>query len=395
MIAEGEQKLLHILDATKRQAEEEIRAIVLQRVNAFWEWLPSVQKRSEERQDIGPNFDTLAKQIQEMKVILAQTSQVSFSGLLDPYKSNSILAFLTDKEIVNLKSANEEWITIKNWVDKRLDLLSRSEEYWNDFNARKLDLVEYLRDIENELKAVIGLDLNDTESVERSSASCLNVTGGMEARKDHVALLTDTADRLINLLVSVDHKSDGENTLPNSIRCQVADILDSWNLMVKRSIETKSKLQRCVKTFHTCHSLFEEVRGWVDECEHLLNRFVVDTTGEHIHILRVKLLTKQNEEDAYREKLHQVNTLDDELSQESEVSPTYSLPGNVPILNQDFRDTVEKLNDLNNFSGKVKMLSRRVRGGTTRLTRSVTSVWKESPAPTPTSGPSPPSAADI
>ena len=69
-----------------------------------------------------------------------------------------------------------------------------------------------------------------------------SVTGGMEARKDHVSRLTETADKLINVLLSMDHKSEGENTLPDSIRSQVADILDSWNNVVKKSIELKSKV---------------------------------------------------------------------------------------------------------------------------------------------------------
>ena len=97
---------------------------------------------------------------------------MSFSGLLDPYKSNNILEFLTEEERNDLRSANDEWVRIKNWVDKRLDNLQKADEYRDDFKARKLDLVEYLRDIENDLKAVVGINLMDTESVQVRSAAC-------------------------------------------------------------------------------------------------------------------------------------------------------------------------------------------------------------------------------
>ena len=63
----------------------------------------------------------------------------------------------------------------------------------------------------------------------------------MENRKYHVSNLVEIAEELIDLLSS-DIKSETENTLPSSIRSQVADILDSWNSMVKRSIELKTKV---------------------------------------------------------------------------------------------------------------------------------------------------------
>jgi gas vesicle protein len=338
-------------------------------VGAFWAWSPAIQKRCEEGDEIGPNFDAVSKQIQEMKVIQAQAVQMSFSGLLDPYKSNNILEFLTADEETNLRKANEEWIKLKNWVDKRLEVLQKSDDIWEDFKARKLDLVEYLRDIENELKKVMGIDLNDRESVETRTAGCVTVTSGMESRKDHVAYLMDTADKLINLLVSADNRAEHENSLPNSIRSQVADILDSWNSMVKRSIELKSKLNTCTKKFDSCNTLYGEVRGWVDDCTNILSQFLTDTGGEHIDKLRLSLEKKQNEEARYRDKLQDVNDLDDELSRDGDICPTYELPGKVKDLNHDFTNACEKLAELNKFTGKVKIMSRLAASGSTKMAR--------------------------
>ena len=70
-----------------------------------------------------------------LQVIQSQTIQVSFSGLLDPYKSNNIMDFLTEEEQAKLKMANEEWIKIKMWVDARLDTLNRADEFWDDFKV--------------------------------------------------------------------------------------------------------------------------------------------------------------------------------------------------------------------------------------------------------------------
>ena len=100
---------------------------------------------------------------------------MSFSGLLEDEKFSNILEFLTEEDQSNLKSANEEWINIKSWVDKRLEALEKCGNVWEEFKARKVDLADYLRDIENELKSASELDFSDSKTVEtRAEAFMVN-----------------------------------------------------------------------------------------------------------------------------------------------------------------------------------------------------------------------------
>ena len=57
-----------------------------------------------------------------------------------------------------------------------------------------------------------------------------------------------------------------------------------------------------------------------------------------------------------KEKLHDVEVLDEELARDADVRPAYELPGKVKQLHNEFADTCEKLDELKKFPGKGELL---------------------------------------
>ena len=63
---------------------------------------------------------------------------------------------------------------------------------------------------------------------------------GMERRKSHVTKLNETSENLLNII-------GADVQVAINIKSQIADIHDSWNTVVKQSIENGTKVKRFVR----------------------------------------------------------------------------------------------------------------------------------------------------
>ena len=201
-----------------------------------------MDKRREGDDQIGPDSMTLKKQMREMQVIEKQMNEKRISPILH-YNDQVAQRALDPAELRSMREADQQWYNMSEWVSKRSNHLLQAQDAWELFRQKEVDLLDYLRDQEKQVKNWEPINLEDEEAVNKRLNQLDALKTEMESRKDAVGDLHKVSDDLIQVI--------GEQTATaNNIKSQVGDIHDCWNNVVKQVLEAGSKV-----SVYDCFSL--------------------------------------------------------------------------------------------------------------------------------------------
>ena len=97
-------------------------------------------------------------------MIEQQTEEKSFRSIVDG-DDTIVIKVLNKCDATEVNAANDEWLVIRQWVNRRTKALELAANTWEEFKRNEADLLDYLRDNQKELTAWNQLDLNDGDSV--------------------------------------------------------------------------------------------------------------------------------------------------------------------------------------------------------------------------------------
>lgn len=76
-----------------------------------------------------------------------------------------VVQCLDQETIEGLREADRDWCHLSDWVAHRTKLLISTQEAWDNFRQIEVDLLDYLRDIERQIKNWEPINLEDEEAV--------------------------------------------------------------------------------------------------------------------------------------------------------------------------------------------------------------------------------------
>ena len=67
--------------------------------------------------------------------------------------------------IDGLREADHDWCHLSDWIEHRRKLLHATQDAWENFRQIEVNLLDYLRDIERQIKNWEPINLEDEEAV--------------------------------------------------------------------------------------------------------------------------------------------------------------------------------------------------------------------------------------
>lgn len=311
----------------EKGTERTINDFILKKLDEFRGWLPTVQKRSLESNEIGPELEAIKKQLHELTVIEQQASDKS-CGIFGAEENPDVYDMMPETSKVDIAAAKEEWQVIDDWVQQRKKALEKAQDLWDEYRRNESDLSEYMRDNERQMQTWNQLDLNDQQSVVNHDKALSNVMQSMELRKSHVGKLTGIANQLLDII-----GMDGP--VSYNVLSEVADIHASWNNVLKQSIENGTKLKLSQEKLKKLEEHNKTLRQWVHDVDEVLKEFKDNNIDEKNEPLLPNLQTKVDEMGNMDILLTSANASYTQLSEDNDTKSHFTVD-DMTLLNSDF-----------------------------------------------------------
>ena len=82
------------------------------------------------------------------------------------HHDDEIAALCLDQQTIEeMEEADRDWCHLYEWIEHRTKLLHATQDAWENFRQVEVDLLDYLRDIERQIKNWEPINLEDEEAV--------------------------------------------------------------------------------------------------------------------------------------------------------------------------------------------------------------------------------------
>ncbi|XP_065057845.1 utrophin-like isoform X2 [Rhopilema esculentum] len=328
-------EVLTSLKIENNNLKQAFSSAVKEKLLELREWLDMMQKRRESDDQVGPDSMAIKKQMTEMSVVEDQLKGKRLAQ--DIHHDDSLATMCLDTDtLAKLAEADLDWQHLSEWVVHRKKVLHAAQEAWEHFRQVEVDLLDYLRDKERQIKNWEPINLEDEEAVAERLAVLKEMLSGMENRKDDVQNMHKAADDVIDFI--------GEETaMTNSIKSQVADIHDCWNNTVRQVIEAISKLNFAKEKLQNLEDGINEVRLWLDDARSILKFYTPDIPDDVIEDLKPKVEKKCTEETFKHNTLKRINSLSKELLDDIDGPSHDNIQTDLMKLNKDWNEVTTDL----------------------------------------------------
>jgi len=334
-------EVLTTLKLKKNSIKESFAIVLKEKLNELRDWLEMMKKRRQSYDQIELDNNTIKNQIEEIKLLEAQCDEKRLA--LDVHHEDEVATLCLDQQTIEeMKEADHDWSHFHDWIEHRKKLLHETQNAWENFRQVEVDLLDYLREIERQVKTWEPINLEDEEAVADRVALLKNLLSGMEDRKDNVQNLQAVSEEVIDLI-------GDDSQMSRNIKSQVSDIHDCWNTNVRQLIEAISKLNSVKDKLQNLEDGINEIRFWLDDAKSILQFYTPDIPDDIMEDLKPKVEKKCNEEISKRDTLRKVNSLGQELFDDVDGPGHDSINKDLKNLNKDWKEVTTTLEKKRNM----------------------------------------------
>lgn len=237
------------------------------KIEHFEEWLSTIESRIASLNNIGPDYETIQKQMKDMNDLGIELEHkqdflnfMSSVIIFDEVDPESLQICSRSCESLNEKqeSMNLRWTEICRFVDDRNTKLKKAESIWGILTSEGRAFIEWLKKIETSLSEVseAARDITDVQSEKRFLQKLLYRSDKIDHEiKSKQSFYTCLENRVRN---SVEKFDDPCSILVIELEKKLEYLQDGWNTMMNRkrmldytlqalaNPETENQLANCM-----------------------------------------------------------------------------------------------------------------------------------------------------
>lgn len=332
-----DRRLQNLLEQSQRDQEKlslERNVLLKQQLSKMGSWLTKAERKMEKENKLGPNYETVKKQLDEHQKFQEEVGDVSLvTAVLSTDASDSEL---DEKTRAKVKDVSKRWPAAWNWSDDRNQKLTKAMIDWQKFRDEELILLNWLGQKEKTLKGVANTDVADEEQVKESLKVLETTQNELDEQEERLRRLHQLGKDLIE-------DSGNDDEITKEINAQLQDFDDCWNHVAKRTLEEKEKLINTQNKMKEMYELMDSVNQWMDDSQGLLNEYKDDMASEEQENLKKRAEIKLEEKPSLQVKVDRVNRLGRDVCEILDGPSQKTVKGELQEFNDRWQNTTAAL----------------------------------------------------
>ncbi|XP_073229199.1 utrophin-like isoform X1 [Porites lutea] len=298
-----DKRMQNLLEQSQRdhnKLSQERTILLKQQLSIMDKWLTKTERKMKKDEQIGHNYETTKKQLDEHQKLQGEVGDVSLVTAV--LATDSSDPELDDKTRGKVKDINKRWPEAWNWSNDQNQNLTKAMIEWQKFRDEELILLNWLSHKEKTFKEVSETNIADEEQVKQSLNILENTQNELDEQEQRL-------QRLHRIGKDIMDGADNSDDVTKEIKAQLQDFDDCWNHVAKRTLEEKEKIMNADSKLKEMHKLMTSVNEWVDDCLGLMAEYKEDMETEDLENFKKRAEIKLEERPSMKVKVDRVNRL--------------------------------------------------------------------------------------